>query len=615
MPLYADIARGGLLIKPQTALYILERVFALVTYKPLLHNIAVAVLGCPQNSKGSSSSSLPGDAAGVVQPWCVGFASGASPSCRLALAALLRSQEPGVTPAVLRMLVAVVRCGALSAELMADLDVLPVGRRQDLLDARALASTACEQGYLSLMQEERGQGVPIPSDSTTPVVPSGQMVYVYYNTWAADQSPPAHPAHPVSGSVSAGSMAAMNGLKRKEESQLSMVSSMTESDAVAPPLAPSTFKQSNNLPHPLADASGQGPQVSVTSDVAPLISFEDDDSPPSSPAAAQSDEHAHEPQPEQTVQQKVTLEGMGTVEAVVDNLIEGMIESAVRELEVEAGDSKLQGSGIAISSEQQGGGSLFRPESCMPQADTVPPEAPAPLACSIYAPAVHEVGGSWLVDALFDLLSTALVPVHSLWHAAYLLQQWLHRPPISDGASTPRVGGDERSPWACTVSQEQRQQLSKTLRSAATTALAEIDGMWGETVFSLICIDWPVAADNIIKPMLRTASEVITAGPHLYPVQAAPPAQQRTHALSMGISAVNALRVVHVVSRLVALLQLAEVLREGKPSHAPPVPAAPAQDSQRADIIEGMQVEMAAVSGWDMVKAVCWSPRVVMGMC
>jgi len=601
----ADIARTGLLIKPQTALYVLERVFALITYKPLLHNVAVALLGCPQGN---------GSAGGVVQPWCLGFSGGAGVSCRLALAALLRSQDPGMAPAVLRLLVAVVKCTALSAEVMSALDVLPAPRRQDLL-------AACPSGACALcslpgqLQQEREQAGSIPADSITAVVPSGQMAYVYYNAWASSLNAL---RHPLPGATATPGARSVNGLAPDISRTSLGASSSTQSDAVTPPASSTTSRQRQELPHPLADAGeppgkGTAAQAAVGADVAPLISFEDDDSPPlpppSSPPAAphQHQGGAHKvatgTSPAQqgpgTSPAGTDPLGAGTLEpslsTIVDDLVDGMIEAAVRELSGES-EAGLQQEGAGPGPQAEAGSSTPPPASGPPLPDPDTPEAPPLPPCSAHAPTADAASGSWLTDALFDLLSTALLPVQSLWHAAYLLQQWLHRPPVSTDGTPKAAAGSGRESWACTVSYEQQQQLANALAAAASAALAEVDGMWGESFFSLLYIDWAVAADNIARPLLRVASELLIAGPHLYPTQAAPPAQQRTHALAMGISAVNALRMVHAVARLVALLQLSEVLREGRPSRSPPVPAAPAQDSQRADIIEGMQVEMTAMA-------------------
>ena len=44
-----------------------------------------------------------------------------------------------------------------------------------------------------------------------------------------------------------------------------------------------------------------------------------------------------------------------------------------------------------------------------------------------------------------------------------------------------------------------------------------VSGMWCEAVFPLICEEWPLAYEGLLRPVLRTCSDHLIAGPALYP--------------------------------------------------------------------------------------------------
>jgi len=89
-------------IKPQAASYILERVFQLIMYPPLLNNILVALL---------APSPPPSPTSATVRPWGPVKGGGAAPSCRQALLDLIETHAPLATPAAVRLLVAITQVG------------------------------------------------------------------------------------------------------------------------------------------------------------------------------------------------------------------------------------------------------------------------------------------------------------------------------------------------------------------------------------------------------------------------------------------------------------------------------------------------------------------------
>lgn len=238
-----------------------------------------------------------------------------------------------------------------------------------------------------------------------------------------------------------------------------------------------------------------------------------------------------------------------------------------------------------------------------------------------------------LVEVVIGLLAAPQLPPSVLWHAAVLMRTWLgvqlpppppppppsqqqqwinqqqapqHAPPASPSPSTTQPPG----PWACTVSAAQRSALGRAVHAALHAALLELDGMWCEAIFTLLCLEWPVAAAAITRPSLRAASDALMDGPHLHPTPPAPPGAPPTAAnatgrhLGLGASAAAALRTHLAVQRLVALLQLLGVLREGRPSTQPPVPHIPDLKQRVLDVTEGQQVHMNAVRGrgWGVGK-------------
>ncbi|KAG2483345.1 hypothetical protein HYH03_017793 [Edaphochlamys debaryana] len=121
-------------VRAVCALYVLERLFATISYPPLLHNLALAFL-----------DPRPGH-----------------PSCRPALDAILRSSDHRAVPAALRCLVALIHNRSAAPELLALLGVPPRSRAADL--AAACPAAAC--GACRLQE----QLTPLPEGASGPGV-------------------------------------------------------------------------------------------------------------------------------------------------------------------------------------------------------------------------------------------------------------------------------------------------------------------------------------------------------------------------------------------------------------------------------------------------------------
>jgi hypothetical protein len=133
-------------IRPVTALFVLERLFQLMTYQPLLHQTLLALLAADCSST-SSSSSMAG------QP----RASSDSQACCLsALMAALQCEHPYPAVMALRLLAAMLSNRHASAWLLAALDLLPRKRLQQ--QEQQQAAGASHQRLAHSMQQLMRQG-------------------------------------------------------------------------------------------------------------------------------------------------------------------------------------------------------------------------------------------------------------------------------------------------------------------------------------------------------------------------------------------------------------------------------------------------------------------------
>ena len=99
--------------------------------------------------------------------------------------------------------------------------------------------------------------------------------------------------------------------------------------------------------------------------------------------------------------------------------------------------------------------------------------------------------------------------------------------------------------------------------------------MWADAVFPIMCLEWQPAAEGVARPLLRASAEALMSGPVLYPprpnahgggsagdgksVAAATVAKM----MGLGGSAAAAIHVYHASQRLVAALQLRQLVQVG----------------------------------------------------
>lgn len=125
--------------------------------------------------------------------------------------------------------------------------------------------------------------------------------------------------------------------------------------------------------------------------------------------------------------------------------------------------------------------------------------------------------------------------------------------------------------------------------------------MWADAVFPIICMEWQPAAEGAARPLLRASAESLMSGPSLYPPRPSPPggggdgkavaAATVAKMMGLGGSAAAAIHVYHAAQRLVAALQLRQLVQAGSVTKQPPVPVPADWDQRSMDVGEGHQVE------------------------
>lgn len=130
-------------------------------------------------------------------------------------------------------------------------------------------------------------------------------------------------------------------------------------------------------------------------------------------------------------------------------------------------------------------------------------------------------------------------------------------------------------PRASVLSAEQQQLLQCALDAAHAGFARQLGSMWCEAVFPLLAVEWPAARDMMVRPVLRASSNDLLSGCGVWPVLQALQQQQQGRGQQQGrqlqhqgswaeghsTSAQAALECYSAVQRVVALTQMQEVRR------------------------------------------------------
>ncbi|GBF91765.1 hypothetical protein Rsub_04069 [Raphidocelis subcapitata] len=166
-------------------------------------------------------------------------------------------------------------------------------------------------------------------------------------------------------------------------------------------------------------------------------------------------------------------------------------------------------------------------------------------------------------------------------------------PPQPSVSSVLSYGGAGASPAVLTS--EQHAAVEAALLEARAGLRGRVGGLWCEALGPMVALEWPSARDALQRPLLRASSEALLSGPHATgPAAAAAAGRGGGGGKGDGLSqsARSALEAYLAVQRVVALLQLRELLTTGAISKAPPIATLTDAELRAADVQEGFTVDL-----------------------
>ncbi|KAI8470983.1 MAG: hypothetical protein J3K34DRAFT_520884 [Monoraphidium minutum] len=172
--------------------------------------------------------------------------------------------------------------------------------------------------------------------------------------------------------------------------------------------------------------------------------------------------------------------------------------------------------------------------------------------------------------------------------------------PGGGGAAAPQAAaGAAATPSLPTPAQAAA--VAAALGGAQAAFKAHLGGIWCEALGPMVALEWPAAREQMQRPVLRASSEALLSGPHACgPAAAAggggegPRAGGAAAGKGDGLSqsAREALACYMSVQRVVALLQLSELLSAGAVPKSPPIATLTDAELRQADVQEGFSVDL-----------------------
>jgi hypothetical protein len=510
--------------------FVLERVFQLLAYQPLLQQLLLA-LTCP----GSSSSN--------------------GTSCRSCLLDMLASGQAYPAVAVLRMLVAVLDNRHMPAELLAALSVLPHKQQQQQHVACAPGNAGCQQDTLAQLVQAtlaaagagaQRQGTSMLSALTQHYLPQQQP-----GGAAADMAAgcgPARHRHQRSSSSSssvgmaADSLAALEACLQKQQSSgsgqqggVQQSSSSLHAGQLAPfsSFGPQLMQQLQRLLLlPALPPVGLWLLGWLLHQLLPLS--------PASVAAAASGAGASAA----ASTAASTVAAAAAAEAAGDEPAAGCDAAALdgtsRQASGAGGGDPAHAAAAAGASASTG--RSRRSSACSSSGSSDAGWQPR-----------HRVGASGGGGSDVDHPLAAQLPPVSTQRAQSV-------------QSNLCFSGEPR---ACLLSPELQRALQQALAQAHAAFGGQLSSMWCEAVFPMLALEWTAARDMLLRPLLRAGSHALLSGTAAWPLlraqqrqhQAAAQQQQQAGRSADGLStsALAALECYAAVQRVVALTQLHEV--------------------------------------------------------
>ncbi|CAD7699260.1 unnamed protein product, partial [Ostreobium quekettii] len=211
--------------------------------------------------------------------------------------------------------------------------------------------------------------------------------------------------------------------------------------------------------------------------------------------------------------------------------------------------------------------------------DPAPPEDPT----------VGGECGTEMIGALCRLLLLPTLPATSICHAAWLLDQLL---PTSSGSSG----------LAARMDAGQVESIQGALQSARLGLVDELRGMWCDALLPLVHLEWPKARQVVLQPALDSTGNAMLAWLHaqqsyeagkVLAARKGAVSHQLPGHRSLSLSAQAAVHVHHKVKRLVAMMQVHELLSKSDIPEACALPAIPNTDIATVEVKESSEVDLA----------------------
>ncbi|GMH41903.1 hypothetical protein BSKO_09813 [Bryopsis sp. KO-2023] len=191
-----------------------------------------------------------------------------------------------------------------------------------------------------------------------------------------------------------------------------------------------------------------------------------------------------------------------------------------------------------------------------------------------------------IISALCQLLLLPMLPAPTVWQVAWLLNQLM--PSSNKGLEGRAVDN-------------QLEMLKGANESSRNGVLDELRGMWCDALLPLIHLEWPKARQGMLQPSLESTSRAVLAWIHA----------QQSHELGMelasqegvvshqvarrkglSLSAQAAVHVHHKVRRMVAMLQMHQLLNEGTVPEICGLPSVTEADLASSEVRESCEVDL-----------------------
>jgi hypothetical protein len=558
--------------------FVLERLFHLVMYPPLLQQLLLA-LACGSGSSSSSSADAAANSSSS-STGASGSSSSSSVSCRSTLLGILGSSQLYPAVMVLRLLVSILHNRHISPELLAALSILPRRAQQQHTvgmgygaDANGSSGSSKDPKQLAVLVQallSQLQGLNVPE---------------------VQQQPQQQAGGPSSSSSKANS-------KPTRSSSASLLTLLTQQ--YLPNQLHALVQAQEGAGQPAAAASSSSSSAGVDSNSSSMQGLEAwlvkaeemaaAEGPPGDAAAAAASNAFSALGPQllaallQLLQQPglpaqglrllgwllhqllpvaplpdspVAAAAVGTHAAAAGGSGQGVAgHHSISHMPITAEDSETEGAAAAaIEQQQQQQRGLPRQHSASSSADDSGSEDSSALAAD--SASLDEGTASRTSSMISGAdISTECESLGDL------------PPPVSSLAPSASfrsvVGQDQRG---ALLAPQQQQLLQAAVDAACGEFRQQLRSMWCEAVFPMLAQEWPVSREMLQRPVLRAGSDALLSGTTVWPLlqglqaaaAAAGGAGAGAAADALSVSGKAALACYLAVQRVVALTQLQEV--------------------------------------------------------